>query len=402
MNKNNLAHIIKNLLGRKENLFISDFNNHYSNLAYELKNSSALVIGGAGTIGSNFIKQLIKFPLKKLVVVDFNENALAELVRDIRSSNYTNLPEIITYPMSFGSNLFHQFLLSSPPFQIVANFAAIKHVRSEKDHFAILRMINNNITYNYSLVQALNKKQPNHFFVVSTDKAANPVNFMGASKRLMEEVIFSYAEKIKISSARFANVAFSNGSLLDSYFHRYFKNQTLVCPKGIKRYFVSPEESGTLCLLASILGKSNEIFFPKLAANKLVDISVSLFLFLEELKLEPYFCESEVEAKSIRKDIPALKKEGKYPVLMQETNTTGEKPYEEFYNSAEKIDFNQLNQIGVIDFTKNPNFNIDLFFDNLTSLKKGIPSKPQLKKLIDTVVNNFQHEEKGYYLDQKM
>lgn len=402
MNNNNLKHIISNLLEREENLFFPDFNSNYLHLNDELKNSNVLVIGGAGTIGSNFIKQILKFPIKKLVVIDFNENALAELVRDIRSSNYTQLPEILTYPISFGSDLFHQFIHSVPPFQVVANFAAIKHVRSEKDPFAILRMIDNNIVYNYSLLETLNKKRPTHFFAVSTDKAANPVNFMGASKRLMEEVIFSYEQSLKVSSARFANVAFSNGSLLESYFYRYYKNQTLVCPKGIKRYFVSPEESGTLCLLATILGKKSQIFFPKLNPSKLVDISVSLFFFLEECGLSPYFCESEEEAKSIAKDITSLKKEGKYPVLMQETNTTGEKPYEEFHSSSEDIKLDKLQQIGLINFTKNPSFDVNLFLKKLKNLKKEIPSKEQLKKLIDTVVLNFQHEEKGFYLDQKM
>ena len=253
-----------------------------------------LVIGGAGTIGLNFIKALLIFHPAKLVVVDKNENALTELTRDIRSSYDTVVPkEYKTYPIDFGDTSFYKLITNIGPFDIVANFAAHKHVRSEKDNFSTIEILKNNILNNINLVNFLNQFPPSHFFCVSTDKASNPVNIMGASKRIMELVIFNNFNSFPVTSARFANVAFSNGSLLDGFINRILKRQPISAPND-KRYFVSPKESGELCLLACILGKSNQIFYPKLEFKSILTFSEISDNFLKHLGYTPYHSSSEI------------------------------------------------------------------------------------------------------------
>ena len=239
---------------RQESLLYPDLEKNRTLLEEKINGRNALVIGGAGTIGSFYIKALLKFRLNRLVVVDINENGLTELVRDLRSSTEYNIPpEFITYPMNFGDRVFEKMFRSMAPFDIVANFAAHKHVRSEKDVFSIEAMIENNVLRARRLLDLLLESPPEHFFCVSTDKAANPVNIMGASKKLMEELIMAYSEKLKITTARFANVAFSNGSLPQGFLERLGRRQPWSCPLGIRRFFVSPQESGELCLIASVL-----------------------------------------------------------------------------------------------------------------------------------------------------
>lgn len=258
-----------------------------------------MVIGGAGTIGSSYTKAILKFNIVKLVVVDINENGLTELVRDLRSSAEYNIPnDFITYPVNFGERVFEKIFQQHGPFEIVANFAAHKHVRSEKDIFSIEAMIENNVLRARKLLDLLLQYPPEHFFCVSTDKAANPVNIMGASKKLMEEMIMAYADKLPIKTARFANVAFSNGSLPLGFLERLNKNQPWSCPRGIRRFFVSPQESGELCLIASIMGESGDIFFPKLDEDRdMIPFDQIALDLLKELGLEADICASEDEAK---------------------------------------------------------------------------------------------------------
>ncbi len=270
--------------------------NHEKAISKKVKHKSALVIGGAGTIGSSFIKALIRFDLRRLYVIDTNENGLAELVRDLRSSVDNNLLEIKTYPVNFASRIFERIYADKGPFEIVANFAAHKHVRSEKDEYAIQAMFENNFIETNKLLSILSKNKPEHFFCVSTDKASSPVSIMGATKRLMEDVIFSYRDTLDVTTARFANVAFSNGSLLDSYIHRFEKDQPIACPSDIYRYFVSPQEAGSLCLLACLLGKSGDIFIPKLSPDKdLIPFNNTVIEFFKELDVKVDFCETEKE-----------------------------------------------------------------------------------------------------------
>ena len=325
---------------RKRSMFYDDISSNNYKLKLAINNKSVLVIGGAGTIGSNFIKTLLKYCPYKLYVVDINENGLTELTRDLRSTYELKVPrKYKTYPMSFSDSVFYKMIDNEGPFDIIANFAAHKHVRSEKDEYSISALIKNNILNNEFLLRHLERNPPSHFFCVSSDKAANPANIMGASKKIMEEVIISYSSKFPITSARFANVAFSNGSLLDGFIFRILKHQPISAPKDVKRYFVSPKESGELCLLACILGNSGDIFFPKLDKSQMLTFSEISDYFLNSIGYKPILCSSEDEAK--RKSLD-LVNNNYYPVYYFNSNTSGEKSYEEFYTENEDIEMNNF------------------------------------------------------------
>ena len=402
--------IAQHVTGRSVSLFQADLAANHTLLQSRIDGRSVLVIGGAGTIGVSFIKALLQFKPRKLYVVDMNENGLTELTRDLRSSLGLNIPgDYKTYPINFGDMVFAKLLQNEGPFDIIANFAAHKHVRSEKDHYSIEAMIENNVLRTKHLIDLLLKNPPQHFFCVSTDKAANPVNVMGASKKLMEEVLLAYAEKLPISTARFANVAFSNGSLLDGFLQRLMKRQPLSAPLDVKRYFVSPQESGELCLLACLLGEPGDIFFPKLAATQMktfADIGTAL---LRELGYEPDFCDSEQEAKEksrqledVRYQMPDARP--KYPVYYFESDTSGEKPFEEFYIATEIVDFERFMTIGII--RGKPAYDlpaIEYVFEKLEKLfQNQLTDKPSIIALLTEFIPNFQHLETGRNLDQRM
>ena len=395
--------IKKDITLRPHSLFQKDLTTFHSELAKNINGKSVLVIGGAGTIGSNYIKALLKFSPAKLFVVDINENGLTELVRDLRSSMDYNIPENFkTYPMNFGDSVFKKMFIHEGGFDIVANFAAHKHVRSEKDVFSVEAMIDNNVIKAKTLLDLLLDFPPKHFFCVSTDKAANPVNIMGASKKLMEQVILSYGKQFKVTTARFANVAFSNGSLLQGFMERVNKNQPLSAPNDVKRYFVSPEESGQICLLACILGETGDIFFPKLREEDMLDFASIAVKFLNSLGLETEVCASEEEAKHKALHLNAPSK--KYPVYFFKSDTTGEKSFEEFYVASEKKDENTFFGLGVVKNTELPSLELlKPFFNKIkTLLKDSTISKNDIVNLLSEYVPNFIHAETGKYLDQKM
>ena len=393
--------IAEKITGRNQSLLAQDFQAHRQSLKEKIQGRSILVVGGAGTIGASYLKSLLPFKPAKLVVVDINENGLTELVRDCRSRNELQLPaEFKSYPVNFGDRVFEKIFKKEGPFQIVANFAAHKHVRSEKDVYSIEAMIENNVIRAKRFLDRLLASPPEHFFCVSTDKAANPVNIMGASKKLMEEVILAYAGEMKITTARFANVAFSNGSLLAGFIERLMKQQPLSCPADVKRYFVSPVESGEICLMACILGKSGEIFFPKLKAEKdlvlFKDIAVS---FLEEIGYEAEECASENEAKE-----KAVQLNGhRYPVYFFESDTSGEKLYEEFYTDEETIDLERFQSLGVVtNAARRRKKELDKIIDVLEDLFKTETQKESVVKMLNQLLPTFQHVETGLNLDQKM
>ncbi len=344
-----IEHFIKSYVTRRaDSLLKPDLEKNRPELERQLDRRSVLVIGGAGTIGSYYIKALLRFRIRKLVVVDINENGLTELVRDLRSSTEYNIPaEFITYPMNYGDRVFEKMFLAAGPFEIVANFAAHKHVRSEKDIFSIEAMIENNVLRAQQLLELLLRYPPEHFFCVSTDKAANPVNIMGASKKLMEEMIMAYSGRMKITTARFANVAFSNGSLPLGFMERLAKRQPWSCPRGIRRFFVSPQESGELCLLASVLAGSGEIVFPKLDEERdMISFDAIALDLIRYLGMEADICSTEEEAK--QKALLLDNKSTRYPVYFFETDTSGEKPYEEFFTDKEDVDNDRFINLGVI------------------------------------------------------
>lgn len=403
MNIIDIPKFIKEYITKREvSLFAADIEKNKSVLSQKIKGKSVLVIGGAGTIGSSYIKSLLVFEPSKLVVVDINENGLTELTRDLRSTTNQFIPdEYITYPMSFGDPVFEKMFLSNGPFHIVANFAAHKHVRSEKDQFSIEAMIENNVFKAKSFLDLLLKYKPEHFFCVSTDKAANPVNVMGASKKLMEEVIMAYSSEIQITTARFANVAFSNGSLLAGYIERLFKKQPISCPSDVKRFFVSPEESGQICMLACMLGESGQIFFPKLEEEEQVffkDITIDFFHASDrEIRL----CNSEKEARQIARE---LNESNPYPIYFFDSDTSGEKLYEEFYTDNDELDLDQFDSLGVIkNARKLPLEHIELCVSDLQSLmNSGKYDKLLIVESLKKYLPDFQHIETGKSLDQKM
>ena len=394
--------INKYITKRQESFFKSDIDTNTKELSLKIKDKSILVIGGAGTIGSSYIKAILQFEPAKLVVVDTNENGLTELTRDLRS-NYGQYvpPEYITYPMDFGDAVFKKMFLAQKPFHIVANFAAHKHVRSEKDHFSIEAMIENNVMKARDFLELLVLNKPEHFFCVSTDKAANPVNVMGASKKLMEEVIMAYSTEIQITTARFANVAFSNGSLLAGYIDRLFKKQPISCPSDVKRFFVSPEESGQICMLACMLGHSGDIFFPKLDSEELVNFKDITIDFFKASGRSITICATDEEARKLSK---SMSEEDAYPVYFFNSDTSGEKLYEEFYTDQDQIDLDLYQSLGVIKNAKKiPLTDIETC---LSEIKKVMNSTDYSKERIVTIIGNyipdFKHIETGLGLDSKM
>lgn len=394
--------IKKHIIKREDSFFKNDIEIHKNLLTDRIQDKSVLVIGGAGTIGSSFIKALLKFKPKKLVVVDTNENGLTELTRTLRSEAHQYIPDtFLTYPMNFGDPVFEKMFLKQGPFDIVANFAAHKHVRSEKDNFSIEAMIDNNVFKAKKFLDLLVKHKPKHFFCVSTDKAANPVNVMGASKKLMEEVIMSYSDSLKITTARFANVAFSNGSLLAGYIERIFQRQPISCPSDVKRFFVSPEESGQICMLACILGNSGDIYFPKLNESQLVSFKSITELFFKESGKAVSHCLTENEAKE---KAASLENTDPYPVYYFKSETSGEKLFEEFYTENDTIDLNSYVGLGVIkNAVKLTTKEVE---QSLNDLKKVIDSsscdKAGIVKALKKYLPGFEHIETGKNLDQKM
>ena len=383
----------------KINPFLEDLTAQKNFLSPQINDKKILVIGGAGTIGSSYIKQILKYKPSKITVVDINENGLTELTRDLRSSNLMDYsPEYITYPVNLLSTTFDK-IFNSDTWDVVSNFSAHKHVRSEKDKISVEALIKNNVFGAIKLLNLCKINPPKYFFSVSTDKAANPVNIMGASKSLMEKLILSQKNNFRVSTARFANVAFSNGSLLDGFIYRLYKKQPLSCPSDIKRFFVTPEQSGQICLLATFLGDSGNIFFPKLDFHKdqiyFKDIALD---FLKEEGHEPIYMNSEKEAKEYDLDSNL----GKYPVYFFNTDTSGEKTYEEFYTEEEDYNIKKYDSLGFINtLTVQISFEeVEASFDAVFSNSKS--EKSDIIKVIKKYVPDFLHIETGKHLDQKM
>lgn len=388
---------------RPGSMFAQDIENNREELTREIKDKKVLVIGGGGTIGSSFIRAICPFQPKTLVVVDLSENYLTELTRTLRSTAGMFVPaDYRTYPLSYADPIFEKIFRKEGGFDIVANFSAHKHVRSEKDQYSVEALIENNDIKAKKLMDLLCEFKPKHFFCVSTDKAANPVNIMGCSKKVMEEMIMSYSKDFPITTARFANVAFSNGSLLAGFVDRLMKNQPMSSPNDVKRYFVSPDESGQICMLACVLGKSGEIFFPKLGEEQMMTFSSICDQFLTTLGYKIKYCSSEEEARQFAANMPA--DSDTYPVYYFTSDTTGEKGYEEFYIPGEKLNMERFSSLGVIEeYPCKEKAEIEAFYVKLENLfKKPDFQKAEVVELLKEMVPNFQHEEKGKNLDQKM
>lgn len=388
---------------RPASMFSADIEANKETLSKEIKNRKVCVIGGAGSIGSSFIKAVLRFEPSKVVVIDLNENGLAELVRDVRSSDGLFCPdEFRCYTLNFADPIFERIFREEQGFDIVANFSAHKHVRSEKDRYSVQALIENNDIKAKKLMDLLTVFPPKHFFCVSTDKAANPVNIMGASKRIMEDLVMAYNCFFKVTTARFANVAFSNGSLPDGWIHRLQKKQPLAAPSDVKRYFVSPEESGQICLLACILGHRGEVFFPKLGEDQMLTFSAICDDFVQAEGFNKVECSNDSEAKRFAAEMSYESED--YPVVYFKSDTTGEKAYEEFYVPGEKINMERFSALGVVEQTIRRNMEeVNSFFSDLEALfAREDFTKAEVVEAIKQFIPNFEHEEKGKNLDQKM
>jgi FlaA1/EpsC-like NDP-sugar epimerase len=388
---------------RGSSMFYPDIEANREELSQKIEGKTALVIGGAGSIGSSFIKALLPFKPSALVVVDTNENALAELTRDLRSTKGQFVPvDYTTYPMDFASPVFEKMFRSRGGFDIVANFSAHKHVRSEKDIYSVEALLQNNVLHAKVLLDLLCEYPPEEYFCVSTDKAANPVNIMGASKRIMEDVIFSYSDMFPVKTARFANVAFSNGSLPAGFLERISKLQPLSAPSDVRRFFVSPQESGQICLLSCILGENRAIFFPKLEEAQMMTFDAIGTELLKVHGYEPLECSSDAEA--IEK-AAQLKMGGKqYPVHYSVSDTSGEKAYEEFVTDTETADYDRFKSLGVITGKTVPDKEkIRTLFNKLQeAFEKPMTSKEEVVRIMKEYLPNFEHIETGKSLDNKM
>ncbi|MGI9526127.1 MAG: UDP-N-acetylglucosamine 4,6-dehydratase [Weeksellaceae bacterium] len=390
------------LIGREQELFLSDIQAHKDELKTIVSKSTFLVIGGAGSIGQAVTKEIFKRNPLKLHVVDISENNLVELVRDIRSSFGYISGEFKTFALDCGSAIYDAFIKSDGQYDYVLNLSALKHVRSEKDPFTLMRMIDVNIFNTDKTIQQSIENKASKYFCVSTDKAANPVNMMGASKRIMEMFLMRRSEDINISTARFANVAFSDGSLLHGFNQRIQKRQPIVAPSDIKRYFVIPKEAGELCLMSTIFGETRDIFFPKLSEQlHLITFSEIAEKYLRQIGYEPHLVENEDEA---RATVDTLAKHKKWPCLFVKSDTTGEKDFEEFFTENETLDMTRFENLGIIKNELNiENDKLVMFENRIQSIKeKGVWDKAEIVTLFNEMIPNFDHKETGKYLDSKM
>ena len=390
------------LIGREKLIFSGDIAAHANNLQEIVSNSSFLVIGGAGSIGQAVTKEIFKRNPKKMHVVDISENNLTELVRDIRSSFGYIEGDFKTYALDIGSIEYDAFIKYDGKYDYVLNLSALKHVRSEEDPFTLMRMIDVNIFNTDKTIGQSIDNGTKKYFCVSTDKAANPINMMGASKRIMEMFLMRRSLDINISTARFANVAFSDGSLLHGFNQRIEKRQPIAAPNDIKRYFITPQESGELCLMSCIFGENRDIFFPKLSESLhliyFVDIAIK---YLNDKGFEPYLCDTEDEARELIKTLP---EQGKWPCLFAKSDTTGEKDFEEFYTNKEILDMNRFENLGVIK--NEPEYDetqLNNFTDAIGQLKSSMDwDKKSIVNEFFKMIPKFGYHDNGKYLDGKM
>lgn len=395
-------HSLLHMIGREQELFIQDIQDHEIRLSEVVSGSRFLVLGGAGTIGQAVVREIFKRNPTKLHVVDISENNLVELVRDIRSSFGYISGDFRTYALDIGSVEYDAFFKADGKYDYILNLSALKHVRSEKDPYTLMRMIDVNIfNADKTLRQAI-EAGAEKYFCVSTDKAANPVNMMGASKRIMEMFLMRRSSQIDISTARFANVAFSDGSLLHGFNQRLEKHQPIVAPNDVRRYFVTPKESGELCLMSCVFGDNRDIFFPKLSEElHLISFADIAKTYLQAKGLEPLVCADEDEARALAKTLP---EHGQWPCLFTNSDTTGEKDFEEFYTEQETLDLSRFENLGIIkneaEFDEQ---RLTEFEERIASMKQGLAwSKQEIVDLFRHMIPDFGHKETGKYLDSKM
>lgn len=393
---------ILELIGRNNELFTDDINNHEKELLKIVSTSRFLIIGGAGSIGQAVTKEIFKRHPQKLHVVDISENNLVELVRDVRSSFGYIDGDFQTFALDIASLEYDTFWNADGDYDYVLNLSALKHVRSEKDPYTLMRMIDVNIFNTIKTIRQSIDKGVKKYFCVSTDKAANPANMMGASKRIMEMYLMQYSEQINISTARFANVAFSDGSLLHGFNQRIEKKQPIVAPYDVKRYFVIPKESGELCLMSAIFGENRDIFFPKLSESlHMITFSDIAIRYIKDKGYEPYSCDTEDEARNLVHTFP---QKGQWPCLFKASDTTGEKDFEEFFTESEILDLKTFQNIGIVKNEAEYDSSLLNHFEySIEKMKqKGNWTKKEIVDLFFDMIPHFDYLDKGKCLDSKM
>lgn len=390
------------LLGRSKPLFTADLHKYGQELDDTIRQSRFLVVGSAGSIGGAVVRELFKRSPRTLHIVDISENNLAELVRDIRSSmGYTD-GDFHAFALDCGSVEFDAMVAAHGPYDYVLNFSALKHVRSEKDPYTLMRMIRVNVLNTDKIVRHAIAMNSRKHFCVSTDKAANPVNMMGASKRIMEMFLMRRSEQIPVSTARFANVAFSDGSLPHSWTQRILKRQPIAAPNDVRRYFVTDTEGAILCLMSTILGNNRDIFFPQMSDNlHLERFDEIARRYLHTVGYEPVECATEDEA---RQKVDELAVKHQWPCYFFKSDTTGEKDFEEFFVQGEQVDLQHFADIGIV--TNNVGWDsaaLERFEQTIDAmLEAGQWNKPELVKLFNQTLNRFSHKETFKYLDDRM
>ena len=398
-----LQNNILSLINRDKDLFEYDVNANRNEINTIISSSKFLILGGAGTIGQAATKAIFKQNPSKLHIVDISENNLVELVRDIRSSFGYIDGDFKTFALDIGSIEYDAFIAADGNYDYVLNLSALKHVRSEEDPFTLMRMINVNIINTKKTIEQSIEKGVKKYFCVSTDKATDPVNMMGASKRIMELFLLQKSKNITISTARFANVAFSDGSLLHSFDQRIKKQQPIVAPNDIKRYFITPKESGELCLMSCLLGDNRDVFFPKQNENlNLISFADIAINYIKNLGYKPYLCKDENEARQLVKSLP---QKGKWPYLLTTSDTTGEKIVEEFFTKNEILDSDRFKTIGIIknDLNNTLEDQLDTFLNSIQKLQeKKSWTKDEITTIFHIILPNFNHKETGVFLDHKM
>jgi FlaA1/EpsC-like NDP-sugar epimerase len=393
---------ILSLIGRTEPLFDSDVVRLKEELRGLVQGARFLVIGGAGSIGQAVTREVFRREPAVLHVADISENNMVELVRDIRSTIGYGAGDFRTFAIDCGSREFEALYAAEGPYDYVLNLSALKHVRSEKDPYTLMRMVDVNVFNTVKTLRMARDGGAKKYFCVSTDKAANPVNMMGASKRIMELFLMRESLTQPISMARFANVAFSDGSLLHGFNQRFSKRQPISAPNDVRRYFVTPQESGELCLMSCLLGGNRDIFFPKLSEKlHLITFSEIAVRYLQQLGFEPYECATEDEARERAEELIAKKQ---WPCYFFKSDTTGEKDFEEFFTDKEDLDMSKFESVGVI--RNQPSFDVgalDRFNAGIVALRSQ-PNWPKerIVEMFFEMIPDFAHMETGRYLDQRM
>lgn len=396
---------IEKIIGRKQNLFLDDFKRHKDKIVKEISKSSFLIIGAAGSIGQAVSYEIFKRNPKKIHLVDISENNMVELVRNIRSSLGYIKGEFKTFEIDVGSIEFEKFY-KNRSYDYIFNFSALKHVRSEKDPYTLMRMLKVNILNPLKILKLSKKKKIKKFFNVSTDKASGPVNMMGASKRLMEIALISNRFKIPIIMSRFANVLFSDGSLLHGFNQRLLKNEPIASPNDIKRYFITPKESAYLCIISAIIGNGNEIYYPKINDKKnLISFHLIALKFIRLNNFIPKLCKSENEARNYLKSNMKKKSKKYWPCYFFKSNTTGEKSEEVFYSENDDVDNKRFKDIGIIKLINNKDEikKLNKFLKEFSKIhKKNNWKKDDISQIVKNSLFDINYDDKKKYLSERM